>query len=206
MDQKIYSQQPNQEEPEKNLLVSVRDFIWDLVKVFAISLAIILPVRYFIAQPFIVQGSSMEPTYHSGEYLIIDEVSYRLNQPERGDVVVFKYPKDTTQYFIKRIIGLPGERIRIQNGGVIVYNKESPQGLFLNEEYLQSKNITNPIGSNETLTLGSEEYYVLGDNRLQSSDSRFWGPVHRKNIVGKVFVRAFPFQSFDKFETPVYNQ
>lgn len=180
-------------------------FIWDLVKVFLISLAIILPIRYFIAQPFIVSGSSMEPTFYTGQYLIIDELSYHISQPQRGDIIVFKYPKDNTQYFIKRIIGLPGETVKIENNKVIVINAAHPQGFALDEKYLPPGDTTFPYGNN-TRTLGAGEYFVLGDNRLASSDSRFWGPVPQNDIVGKVFVRAFPFQQFTKFNSIQYSQ
>lgn len=180
-------------------------FVGDLVKVLLISLAIILPVRYFVAQPFIVSGSSMEPTFYTGEYLIINELSYHLHQPERGDVIVFKYPKDNTQYFIKRIIGLPGETVKIQDDKVIVINAQNPNGFALNETYLPAGDTTFPYGDN-IRTLGSDEYFVLGDNRLASSDSRFWGPVPSNDIVGKVFIRAFPFQSFRKFNHVEYSK
>ncbi len=178
-------------------------FIADLVKVFLISLAIILPVRYFVAQPFIVSGSSMEPNFYTGEYLIINELAYHLHSPERGDIIVFKYPKDNTQYFIKRVIGLPGETVRIEDNKVIVINKENPKGFILEEKYLPPGDTTFPVGDNTTI-LGDDEYYVLGDNRLASSDSRFWGPVPSYDIIGKVFVRAFPFQSFKKFNHVEY--
>ncbi len=180
-------------------------FIWDLLKVFLIALAIILPIRYYVAQPFIVSGSSMEPTFYTGQYLIINELSYHLGEPQRGDVIVFKYPKDTSQYFIKRIIGLPGETVKIENNQVIIVNKENPKGFVLNEDYLPSGDTTFPYGDN-TKTLGSEEYFVLGDNRLASSDSRFWGPVPSNDIIGKVFVRAFPFQEFKKFNSITYSK
>ena len=179
-------------------------FIWDLVKVLIIAMVIILPIRYAVAQPFIVSGSSMEPTFYSGEYLIINEWSYHFNSPERGDVVVFKYPKDTSQYYIKRIIGLPGERVKIEENKVIIYNQEHPNGWVLAETYIPASETTLPVGDGST-TLGSDEYYVLGDNRLASSDSRFWGPVPRNDIIGKVFIRAFPFDEIKKFESIEYG-
>lgn len=179
-------------------------FIWDLVKVFIISMAIILPVRYFIAQPFIVSGSSMEPNFYNGEYLIVNEIGYTLGQPARGDVIVFKFPKDTSQYFIKRIIGLPGERLKLADNKIIIYNKEHPTGWVLEEKYLPATDLTFASGEFNNITMGSDEFFVLGDNRMASSDSRFWGPVPRQDIIGKVFVRAFPFQSFKKFDVVQY--
>ena len=188
--------------PENGPLGNLVQFIWDLLKILIISFAIILPVRYFLAQPFIVSGSSMEPTFHSGEYLIIDELSYHLHAPQRGDVIVFKYPKDTSQYYIKRIIGLPGDEVRVSNGHVEIIDSEWPQGHVLNEPYLISNNIT--FVDTDT-KLGSGEYFVLGDNRPNSSDSRYWGPVPTQDIVGKVFLRAFPFQNFTDFENIHYS-
>ena len=194
--------EPEQKSNQPGPLSNVALFVWDLVKILIISLIIILPIRYFLAQPFIVSGSSMEPTFHSGEYLIIDELSYHLHTPSRGDVIVFKYPKDTSQYYIKRVIGLPGEEVRVADGHVTIINSQYPQGLVLNEPYLISNNITF---INTDITLGSDEYFVLGDNRPNSSDSRFWGPVPTQDIVGKVAIRAFPFQSFTNFESIHYS-
>jgi signal peptidase I len=172
-------------------------FIWDFVKVVVIALAIILPIRYFIFQPFIVSGSSMEPNYTNGQYLIIDEISYRFKEPQRGEVLVVRYPNDPKQYFIKRLIGLPGERIEIDNGRVKIYNEENPQGVTLSEPYLPNQGLTFPhntaiIGGKRTITLKSNEYFMMGDNRLASSDSRDWGPLSEKDIIGKVFVRVLP--------------
>jgi signal peptidase I len=197
--------EPEQDEVKKptGSFSDLGAFIFDLIKVLLISLAIILPIRYYVAQPFIVSGSSMEPTFYTGEYLVINELSYHLGSPQRGDIVVFKYPKDNTQYFIKRIIGLPGETVTIEDNKVIIKNKDNPNGFVLKEDYLGAGETTFPYGSN-TRTLGSEEYYVLGDNRLASSDSRFWGPVPKNDLVGKVFIRAFPFQDFKKFNSIEY--
>lgn len=189
---------------QRGALGELGAFIFDLVKVFLISAAIILPVRYYIAQPFIVSGSSMEPNFHTGEYLIINELAYHLHNPERGDIIVFKYPKDNTQYFIKRVIGLPGERVRIEENKVIVYNTDHPNGFVLDETYLPKTTMTFPVGSGDPVTLGPDEFFVLGDNRVASSDSRFWGPVPRNDIVGKVFVRAFPLDTVKKFDNVTY--
>ena len=168
-------------------------FLWETAKLAVISLVIILPIRYYIIQPFFVLGASMEPNFENGDYLIIDEISYRLNQPQRGDVIVFKYPNNPKQYYIKRIIGLPGEIIAISDEKIIIKNKENPEGFVLNESYL-SGIATN---GNISATLGFDEYYVLGDNRGASSDSRMWGALKEEFIVGKALLRAFP---FDKAE------
>jgi signal peptidase I len=168
-------------------------FIWELIKVLVLALVIIVPLRVFIAEPFIVSGSSMVPNFHNREYLIIDKITYRFTEPNRGDVIVFKYPKNPSQYFIKRIIGLPGEKLEVKDGHVIVYNKEHPDGEVLPEEYLSDENSTfNPFGRDEVISLGSDEFYVLGDNRQASSDSRSWGVLPRKNFVGRAWFRVFP--------------
>ncbi len=196
-------QDPNQVKKAPGSFSELGGFVWDLIKVFLISVVIILPIRYFIAQPFIVSGSSMEPTFHTGEYLVINELSYHFSAPQRGDVIVFKYPKDNTQYFIKRIIGLPGETVKIEDNKVVITNATHPSGFVLDEKYLPPGDTTFPVGNN-LATLGTDEYFVLSDNRLASSDSRFWGPVPKNDLVGKVFIRAFPFQSFTKFNSVTY--
>lgn len=189
-------------------------FALDFLKVVIIALAIILPIRYFIFQPFIVQGSSMEPNFSNGQYLIIDEISYRFQEPKRGDVLVLVPPRSTTEgkkeYFIKRVIGLPGEKIEIDNGKITIFNEENPDGKVLEESYLPSQGLTFPhnsglVGGKKILELNRDEYFMMGDNRLASSDSRDWGPLKRDDIVGKVFVRALPITEFDRFQTPSYD-
>ncbi len=163
--------------------------VGEMIKVALISLAIILPVRYFLIKPFYVNGASMEPNYYDHEYLIIDEISYRLNAPLRGEVVVFRYPGDPKQYFIKRVIGLPGERVVVKDGQVIVYNQAYPDGLVVEEPYLASDATT--VGEADK-TLGTDEYFVLGDNRRASLDSRRFGPIKRNAIVGRTWLRGWP--------------
>lgn len=175
-------------------------FVWELIKVSAVALAIILPIRYYVAQPFFVKGASMEPTLEDGDYLIINEISYRFSEPQRGDVVIFRFPNDPRQFFIKRIIALPGETIEIRNNRVVIFNKENPRGLFLDESaYLERSEITE---GNLRVNLAKNEYFVLGDNRLQSSDSRTWGPLDTNLIIGKTFIRAWPPDKAEFF-TPV---
>ena len=167
---------------------------------------IILPVRVFLFQPFFVQGASMEPNFENSNYLIINELGYKkttfsldgknvfnvepFKKLKRTDVVVFKYPRNHTQYFIKRIIGLPGEKIEIKNGKVLIYNSINPNGKELDESaYLSQTMRTSP---DITMTLKDNEYFVLGDNRPASHDSRYWGPVLDSEIIGKVLLRAWP--------------
>lgn len=176
-------------------------WIWEILKIFIVALAIVIPIRYFLFQPFIVKGDSMVPNFHSGDYLIIDEISYRFQNPQRGEVVVFKYPKNPSHRFIKRIIGLPGETVEIKDGQVLLYDKNGKQQNLNELTYLSD--LKNTYG-NLRVVLGNNEYFVLGDNRSYSSDSRSWGPLARENIIGRVFVRLFPFAALDKFEAPAY--
>jgi signal peptidase I len=185
-------------------------FIWEFLKVIIMALVIILPIRYFIFQPFIVSGSSMKPNFENGEYLVIDEVSYRFREPARGDVLVLKYPIDPKQYFIKRVVGLPGEKISIDNGRVTIYNNEHPEGFVIEEPYLESQGLTFPhnntiVGGKNIITLKIGEYFMLGDNRVASSDSRDWGPLTRDQIVGRVFIRVLPLTEFGTVPHPEYS-
>ncbi len=173
----------------KKLLV----FGWEIVKIVVISLAIIIPIRYYLIQPFFVRGASMQPNFDDGQYLVIDEISYRFEDPERGEVVIFKYPKDPSQYYIKRIIGLPNEIVEIKDGEIMIYNQKNPKGFLLDESAYLAEKIKTP---NDTyLKLGSDEYFVLGDNRRASSDSRIWGPLEENLIIGRVWLRAWPFDT-----------
>lgn len=174
---------------------SFLSFIWSTLKLVVIALAITLPIRYFVIQPFFVLGASMEPTFHNGDYLIINEISYFVGQPSRGDVIVFRYPYNTKEYYIKRVIGLPGETIEIHSDRITIKNNEHPEGFALREAYLPPE-IT---GGDIVKTLGPDEYFVLGDNREASSDSRSWGPLKREFITGKVWIRAFPFDHAEAF-------
>ena len=174
-------------------------FVWEVSKIVIVALLIVVPIRYFIFQPFFVRGQSMEPNFHNGDYLIIDELSYQFREPQRGEVIVFKYPQDPSQRYIKRIVGLPGEIVKIQSGKVFIYQEEESQAL--EEEYL-SQSTQTP--GNLQYVLKKDEYFVLGDNRSVSSDSRRWGSLPEENIVGRVFLRAWPLVALAKIETPSY--
>ena len=180
---------------------AIFSFIWEIIKVVVISLLIVVPIRYFVIQPFFVKGMSMEPTFDDGQYLIIDEISYRIETPERGEVIVFKYPHDPSQYYIKRIIGLPDETIEIVGGGIIIYNSENPNGQVLTEKYLPKDLKT--VGDTK-VSLKSDEYFVLGDNRSASSDSRRWGPLDKDYIIGRAWIRVWPFDTAKVFAAPGY--
>jgi len=164
-------------------------FSWEVFKVVVISLAIIIPVRYFLIKPFYVKGASMEPNFYDNEYLIIDEISYRFNEPVRGDIIVLNDPSQNNQYFIKRIVGLPGERIKIEDGQIYVFNQQYPAGKSLKENYLSSGVQTK---GDIDISLNQGEYYILGDNRPSSLDSRFFGQIERQAIVGRVLLRGWP--------------
>lgn len=181
---------------------SALGFLFELVQVVAISLAIIIPVRYFLIQPFYVKGASMEPNFYDHEYLIIDELSYRFREPQRGDIVVFRYPNDPKQYFIKRVVGLPGETVEVAGGQVKVFNTEHPNGVVLDETgYLEKDTFT---ANTRNVTLKADEYYVLGDNRNVSLDSRIFGPIRRSDVVGRVWLRGWPLDRWRDFETKPY--
>jgi len=182
----------------KNILV----FIWEITKIVIIALLIVVPIRYFLFQPFLVRGQSMEPAFESGNYLIIDQISYRFREPLRGEVVVFKNPQNQRQRFIKRIIGLPGETVEIKEGKVMI-SVNSEKFILDETAYLPATTHTHPRGF-QILILDKDEYFVLGDNRRISSDSRAFGPLPDKNIVGRVFLRAWPFTVFSQIEIPGY--
>jgi len=216
---KIFEEHENVQEPEQPTGRTEKSsgkgisFFTELIKIILLAFLIIIPIRTFIFQPFFVQGSSMEPNFHDGEYLIINELGYKktviaaaekeffsvdqFKDFQRGDPIVFRYPRNPSQYFIKRIIGLPGERVTIKNEKVTVYNDEHPEGLVLNEsEYLP--NHIDTKGDKE-FSLGPDEYVVLGDNRTHSSDSRTWGVLPGDFIIGKVLLRAWPLDKFTVF-------
>jgi len=165
--------------------------IWEIGEVFFVALIAVAAIKYFLIQPFIVNGASMEPTFYDGDYLLVDELSYRFREPVRGDVVVFKSPQDTSLYYIKRIIGLPGEQLEINDSEVMIYNETHPEGFLIGEEYLPG-GIRSSWSGHIIITLEDDQYFVLGDNRLNSLDSRYWGPLDRDNIVGLVKVRLWP--------------
>lgn len=176
------------------------DLLGDVVKIIIIAAALIVPIRLFLVQPFFVKGSSMEPTLSENDYLLVDELSYRFRNPERGEVVVFRYAQEDKKYFIKRVIGVPGETVDIQDNVVTIFNKEHPEGFVLSEGYLPEYNLPDAVHS----TLGQDEYYVLGDNRPVSYDSKRFGPVHIDHIVGRAVFRGFPLQKATIIHTPTY--
>ncbi len=177
-----------QSEPEPEKGQTVFEMIWETVRYALIAALIIIPIRTFIAQPFVVSGNSMYPTFHNGEYLIVNELAKYQGVYNRGDVVILRYPNDPSKYFIKRVIGLPGETVTVQNGAVSITSPTRTTPLVLDEPYIK-----NPKIDSSSRTLDNEEYFVMGDNRAQSSDSRVWGPVPARLMDGKALLRLFPF-------------
>lgn len=159
----------------------------EILTFITLAIVIVIPVRLFVAQPFVVEGESMHPTFASGDYLIVDQLSYHLREPARGEVVVFRYPNDPRVFYIKRIIGLPGETVHIEGGKTSV-TKVDGEKLALDESYVVSEDATYTLDR----TLGEGEYFVMGDNRPRSSDSRVWGPLPKADIMGRAFVRLLP--------------
>lgn len=167
------------------------NFLKELLTFAAVAVVIVLPLRIFIAQPFIVSGESMFPTFESGQYLIIDQLTYRFHDPIRGDVVVFRYPQDPSKFFIKRIIALPNEKIKIDGTNVIITMTDGTQ-MTLDEPYIELQR-----ESQTEVSLGSDEYFVMGDNRLASLDSRIWGPLKKDMITGRAWLRLLPVNKVD---------
>ncbi|HEY1042033.1 MAG TPA: signal peptidase I [Candidatus Paceibacterota bacterium] len=153
-----------------------------------LAVVIVVPIRLFVAQPFVVEGESMHPTFESGDYLIVDQLSYHLGDPERGDVVVFRYPNDEKVFYIKRIIGLPGETVHVEGGETRVTKADGTE-ITLDESYVVSEDVTYTLSR----TLGPDQYFVMGDNRPKSSDSRTWGALPAHDIMGRAYVRLLPF-------------
>ena len=166
---------------------SAKQSFWDLVRFAVIAMLIVVPVRLFLVEPFIVSGSSMIPTFENGNYLIIDKISYRISDPKRDDVVVFRYPKDPNKFFIKRIIGLPNETIEIKGSVVTIKNDEHKDGFVLEEPFVK-----NTANNNLVVELKDDEFFVMGDNRSGSSDSRYWRAVKKELLTGKAFLRLLP--------------
>lgn len=192
---------------------SVGGFVFEVIKIIILAFIIIFPIRVFLFQPFFVQGASMEPNFEDGQYLIVNEFGFKetdisfnahdilkinsFKTIERQRVVVFRYPLDTTKFFIKRVIGLPGEKVQVKDGQVTIFNQDYPEGFILDEKsYLPSGLKT---AGDLTVSLGDNQYFMLGDNRMFSSDSRFWGPVPKGDIVGEVSLRAWPFNKISLF-------
>ncbi len=172
------------EKVEKQTMFQI---VWETLRYAAVAALIIIPIRTFVAQPFVVSGNSMFPTFHNGEYLIVDETTKYAGEYHRGDIVILRYPNDPSKYFIKRVIGLPGETVTIVNGTVAITSSTRTTPLVLAEPYVK-----NAKFDSSTRTLSDSEFFVMGDNRAQSSDSRVWGPVPKALMDGKALLRLIP--------------
>lgn len=199
MDQEIQYQQANQQ--KSNIF---KNELWELIKTLIVLCTIYFVIKSYIAQPFLVKGRSMEQTFSDGDYLIVDQLTYNFTDPKRFEVVVFHTEfipgSNRGEYYIKRVIGVPGDRVVISDGKVILYEKNSDTPTTLDEKYILDGLKTlaqEPID----VTLKDNQYFVLGDNRGNSSDSRFWGPVDKSYIVGKPLIRLFPFNSIRVFSS-----
>lgn len=165
-----------------------RDFLETII-IFGLAFFII---QGYVGRTFIVVGDSMFPTFHNKDYLIVDKLTYHfIHEPVRGEVIIFHPPTVPKTYYIKRVIGLPGETVMVKGNDVTIKNSEHPEG-FIIKDYSTSKGVIDTA-----LTLGEDEYFVMGDNRGNSLDSRSWGALPRKNIVGRPILRLFPFSAFD---------
>lgn len=160
-----------------------RGRLFEIAKTVIVVVLIAVLVRSFIVQTFYVSGASMEPSYHDGEYLLVDKLSYHFRAPRRGEVIILQFPKDERKDFIKRVIGLPGERVEVRGGAVYI------DGRALDEPYLSGANVTS---GGDPVKLGEDEFYVLGDNRNNSSDSRSWGVLPRRDVLGRSWLRFWP--------------
>lgn len=174
---------------KKNVLM--KEILSNSLYLLCILLCTLLFVK-FVAQRTVVIGQSMEPTLYNDNNLIVDKISYRFSEPERFDIIVFPFQYEQETYYIKRIIGLPGETVRIDENGTIYINGE------VLEEHYGAEVIEDPGTAYNPITLGPNEYFVLGDNRNHSSDSRTpaVGTVNKNIIIGKAWLRVYPFKQF----------
>ncbi len=177
----------NHEEKVSSKKSAMKEILKEVAAFAIIAFGIVLPFRLYIAEPYLVDGRSMDPTFATGDYLIVDKLSYEIGTPKRNSVVVFKYPNDPKRSFIKRIIGLPGETVMVKDNTVTIKNTEHPEGFVIDQSYVVH---TDP--GNTEKVLGPTEYFVMGDNRSESFDSRSWGPLDKKYILGKPVLRLFP--------------
>lgn len=177
---------------------SFLNYLWETAKIVFFALLIVVPIRFYLFQPFIVRGASMEPSFHEADYLIVDQLSYRFRDPERGEVVVFYYPQDPQKRHIKRIIGLPGEEVVIEEEKITITDNEKT--FVLEEDYLPLPRTSGE----ERILLEEDHYFVMGDNRNSSFDSRNWGSLPREKIIGRVFFQISPFSVFSKVAIPEY--
>ncbi|PIZ98471.1 MAG: signal peptidase I [Candidatus Komeilibacteria bacterium CG_4_10_14_0_2_um_filter_37_10] len=193
----------NQTNRETEKEATFKSFIFETIKVIIVSLIIVVPIRAYVGQPFYVDGASMEPNFHNGEYLIVDQISYRFAEPVRGDIVVFRPPTNDKVFYIKRLIGLPGETVLINNGKISVIGRDGKELAINEDNYLDVGHQMSETENYQT-TLKENEFFVLGDNRRNSLDSRRIGPINKDEIRGKVLLRVLPINRFGLMQNPIY--
>lgn len=182
-----------------NLFKHAVAFFFDILQTIVLAAAMFVIVYLFIAQPHIVKGTSMEPNFLNGDYILTEKISYKFGDPQRGDVLVFEAPNRPNADYIKRVIALPGETFKVKGGHVYV------NGAILDETY--EPNTTNPgqyVKEDQEITVPENTYIVLGDNRPHSSDSREFGPISKDTIVGRAIVRYWPFSRFTRIKKISY--
>jgi len=184
----MHESHTTQKQEDQNEPTTTKALVWEVIKFFLIAALIVIPVRVFIAQPFLVDGPSMEPTFSTGDYLIVDQLTYRFREPERGEIAIIRDPRTPGLFLIKRIIGLPHETVSISNGKITITSTENPIGIALEEPYI----LYEKSGESLEETLNSGQYFVMGDNRAASLDSRFLGPIKESLITGRALLRLFP--------------
>ncbi len=180
-----------QQEEKTSKIFNIKRETFELIRFIVIAGLIIIPFRIFIAQPFIVNGASMNPTFETNQYLIVDQLTYRTQEPIRGDVIIFRFPLNPKDFYIKRVIGLPTETVTIE-GSKVYIQKEGEEKIQLDEPYIEFE-----ANNNISVTLGEDEYFVMGDNRPNSSDSRHWGVLPKEFIVGRAYMRLLPLSKID---------
>lgn len=174
---------------ETSTQVKKENFFKEIIKFALLAAVVVLPIRIFVAQPVMVSGGSMNPTFADKQYLIVDQVTHNFKEFERGDVIVFRYPNNPSKLFIKRVVGLPSETISINGNKITIKDNKNKKSFVIKETYIDIKEIK---GVQISTTLKDDEYFVMGDNRNESSDSRIWGPLKRSFIIGKPIIRLFP--------------
>jgi len=194
---------PEKQKEEKKEKTSIGRYIFDFIKLIVFAVVFVWLIHNYIFQPFVVFGPSMEPNFYNGDYLIIEKVSYYFRQPKRGEVVVFDSPQKKGDFLIKRVVGLPNERVEIKNGKIFIYNQDYPEGIELKEnDYLPNGYSTS---GQIDYSLKDNEYFLLGDNRYVSLDSRSFGPIPKDKIIGHSLIRGWPIRAFEEIKEVEYN-
>jgi signal peptidase I len=183
--------QPNHSSNTNSGFITFSDIKETIIFVIT-CLAIALPIRFFVFQPVIVQGESMSPNFHTHDYLIVDELSFRFRDIKRYEVLVFKSPMDPKLHLIKRVIGLPGERLTSTDGIITIFDSKNNTSFIARDEF-----VSKVTPDTFDITLGKDQYWVLGDNRPNSADSRYWNALDKKFVTGRALLRLFPFNNID---------